>query len=816
MTRARPATRAFCLSGGGIRSACFNLGAMQALAEHEIDPDLVTAVSGGSYHAAARAMVRGGDWRGAFRVGSPEERHLRASSRYLAPDAPSLLRGMLCIVAGLALNLALLGLWLYVLAVPLGWLLRGTGTLTGLYADPAYHLGRWWLLPAVAAGLVALLFLVSASAASRLHLLLFHRGPDTHGGPPAQDCGASVSETGWSRRLSCGGAQRAMWQVLVLGAAASALLLGAPALLAVWYGAAHDSGPVGRAVADVHRALHAGSVWVGAPALLAALSALVQALLGRLRARPPEGAPLKGAGEGGFGVSDAWTRLPATWRARLQRTALAWSGSVLVVALLAGWALHGMALGAARGPDRGLTGRVLAAAAALLVARAVIDVNRTSLHSLYRDRLAAAYARQVVGDRLVPSGSQRLSTLGGPEVVVCATVNETTPGRLPPGRGGVSFTFSQRETGFACPHEPGAPREVVPTDTYERVVGVRSLTLFDVVAVSGAAVSPVMGSSTRPSVRLLLALANVRLGVWLPRPGHVAQLVRSAQDDAVPGPSLRAALGRGGPYPGGPVRRLREYAWHLCVHSRYTFSLGDTEADEERAGLVRRTANELVWRCLQPGVRLLLREAFGTMSARGRWLYVTDGGHYDNLGLVEAFRQGATEVYAFDAGGEQTTSWSGLGDALALARTEAGDRIEMDRDFDPSTMVRDGKVFQPWTTCGFRAVDGSGRTTRTGTLHFVKLGVWPGAPWDVRAYSARHASFPTDSTLQQLYDGQEFEAYRALGHAAAEGLLAGLTTGPTRTEKGSARRPRQPAVDPGEQPVLDVRRRGRAPHGVGR
>ena len=60
----------------------------------------------------------------------------------------------------------------------------------------------------------------------------------------------------------------------------------------------------------------------------------------------------------------------------------------------------------------------------------------------------------------------------------------------------------------------------------------------------------------------------------------------------------------------------------------------------------------------------------------------------------------------------------------------------------------------------------------------MKLGVWAGAPWDVQAYASRHPTFPCDSTIQQMYD-EEFEAYRALGHAATHSMLESFV--PSRT-----------------------------------
>ena len=52
----------------------------------------------------------------------------------------------------------------------------------------------------------------------------------------------------------------------------------------------------------------------------------------------------------------------------------------------------------------------------------------------------------------------------------------------------------------------------------------------------------------------------------------------------------------------------------------------------------------LWYRALQPTLGLLWAEAAGRLSYRATWMYVTDGGHYDNLGLVEALRRGASRI----------------------------------------------------------------------------------------------------------------------------------------------------------------------------
>ena len=59
------------------------------------------------------------------------------------------------------------------------------------------------------------------------------------------------------------------------------------------------------------------------------------------------------------------------------------------------------------------------------------------------------------------------------------------------------------------------------------------------------------------------------------------------------------------------------------------------------------------------------------------------------------------------------------------------------------------------------------RLPAVGDIWICKLGWWDQAPWDVRAYAAGHSTYPCDSTMQQLYDGAEFEAYHELGASAA-------------------------------------------------
>jgi hypothetical protein len=182
------------------------------------------------------------------------------------------------------------------------------------------------------------------------------------------------------------------------------------------------------------------------------------------------------------------------------------------------------------------------------------------------------------------------------------------------------------------------------------------------------------------------------------------------------------------------------------------------------------------YRLMQPTLGLLWAEAAGDLSYRATWMYVTDGGHYDNLGLVEALRRGASHIVVLDASGDKADTWFTLGGAIALARTDVGVEV----DLDPTTMMirsgeqaagsqlAPGQVVRPWAYGRFRRAwqDNQPGQPAEGEIWFCKLGWWDGAPWDIRAYARQHPAYPCDSTLDQLYDATEFAAYQELGAAA--------------------------------------------------
>ena len=180
---------------------------------------------------------------------------------------------------------------------------------------------------------------------------------------------------------------------------------------------------------------------------------------------------------------------------------------------------------------------------------------------------------------------------------------------------------------------------------------------------------------------------------------------------------------------------------------------------------------------MQPTVGLLWSEAAGHLSYRETWMYMTDGGHYDNLGLVEALRRGARHIVVLDASGDQADTWFTLGGSIALARSDARVNVIL----DPTAMTKGGtglklgQVVHPFAYGTFSRAPGSPGLPDKGDIWVCKLGWWTEAPWDVLAYAQQHSTYPCDSTLEQLYDAAEFEAYHELGEAAVLAAAKGCT-----------------------------------------
>jgi predicted acylesterase/phospholipase RssA len=173
--------------------------------------------------------------------------------------------------------------------------------------------------------------------------------------------------------------------------------------------------------------------------------------------------------------------------------------------------------------------------------------------------------------------------------------------------------------------------------------------------------------------------------------------------------------------------------------------------------------SERVWRSSDPplGVAPVVREMLGLTTDRNPYVYLSDGGHYDNLGLWEMVARRCRFIVVSDAGCDPDYRYDDLANATRRIRLDLGIPIK----FPPMTATREGQgkgnPHGMIGVIGYSAVDGP--DAADGTILYLKATLSGDEPVDVWNFAAADAAFPHDSTSDQFFDEARFESYRTLG-----------------------------------------------------
>jgi hypothetical protein len=247
--------------------------------------------------------------------------------------------------------------------------------------------------------------------------------------------------------------------------------------------------------------------------------------------------------------------------------------------------------------------------------------------------------------------------------------------------------------------------------------GGRGVTLATAMAVSGAAFNPNMGYQSSPLLSLLMTFFNLRLGYWLPNPK------RPTSD-------------------------------------RYLS-----------------TQNENFFSKSGPSFALipLMEELLGKTDDTSRWIELTDGGHFENLGLYEMVLRRVKRIIVVDAGADPLFQFEDLGNAVRKIQIDLG--VPIDFEGKPDMIARgDLKMLKGMNLnnrycavarIGYHCVDtmpvGVSADQFDGYLVYVKASLTGREPVDVIQYAKTHKDFPHETTANQFFSEPQFESYRKLG-----------------------------------------------------
>lgn len=858
--RHRPPCLGMALSGGGIRSATLSLGFFQGLARRGLvsSIDYLSTVSGGGYfgaffgHLLQREAAKAKN-KGAIPPDLPDHilrdpaaaaiRYLRENGRYLSPNgsgdvlaaaAVALRNWVAVIVVLVLLALALLagatmirfatldalapwlaavnlpaslerlspyllagGIAFLVLAVPPGWaywLVRDNPQSDGLRVAVAK-----WFAPVV--GLLAAAW-----------ILLQPRGAAQPGSPTSGVALLGVSE----------------WIIVIAG------ILATLTMLRFGIGLIRGRGDPHHQRRHLTRGLMRALIVIGALLAIGIVDSIGQwiASLGDLRG-PGLLAGL--AAVGGMlrkQILQLATRVRANERPAIPTRLLLYVGALLLIVGLLGLVAAVPHLVVRYGtpdspsllpPDgwfRPLAA-LLAVSGVLVIAvsRVWSFINRSTLHALYEARLRRAYLGASNPDRSGEGENRPAVTephpgdgmkhqdydpsrWGGPVHLINVTVNETVSGRsqvqqrdrkgtgMAIGPAGISVgttdhaLWKERPKGSTLERFQHAAsdmaqglwkgtvgvvtgsfrarqrRDVSPNGTapapFRVFAGVATPELLDVgqwVAISGGAVSPGLGARTNMALSVLLGFFNVRLGYWWQSGVDPDQ--RSAQTRRG---SLQLAL--------ITLRRL------LPVQSALL--------DE--------------WLARFPGV------------ARREW-YLTDGGHFENLGGYELLRRRLPFIIVCDNEQDCDYQFDGLANLVRKARTDFDTEITFLSDQDLASwngprlpeclgsleslrrgrrslepllernngssrfVVEDARAGLSLRHAALARVEygaqGPDGLRESGWLLYVKPSLDGDEPIDVIRYHTEHPDFPHEPTGDQFFAEAQWESYRKLGEHLA-------------------------------------------------
>ena len=815
---------ALCLSGGGIRSAAFCLGALQALAAQRLlgEFNYLSTVSGGGYIGAWLATIMHGGGRGNGALSAANKaltdptdtalRSLRNYTNFLIPEGgfgssdtwsaivlwlrnvllnwlvfapvllalaivPRLYRELLWDVspfwgaAALLVGLACLltGTIMVCRSVPTHAYDANTRSKDGRYGVAASTVQHWVVVPVLAWTFLAPAWFsaVSSGRYGTVPFLSWTFAPASLGAFVALVVGYGIAALTLGRDHYKAFARNGIYWTI--GAALSAFLLQLGATIGQQMPATMLAvlGPLWIIGAQVlHSTLYVGLRWSAAYAeldrewlarlngeklipmlawsVLAAVTLILPVLV--FEQWPTTYAAILGVASGpvgawlgrsaqSFGAAATADKTGAAWWTGMVREAAITLATLLFAATLF------MLLGRLGAIIVERLGSRLAGVSwldhAWLIAFAVIillvllsvycgariNINRFSLHGVYRNRLARAFIgtarppkerKPDAYTRFDPADNLRMQDLyqGKQQRGILFPVVNVTLNLLegaPSGwaeRKAAPFTITPLHAGAAClgkKDEQGDPEgRFVRTTDYggqEHESGPddakSGVTLGTAMTISGAAVSPNQGYHSSPATAFLMTLFDVRLGAWLPNPG-VDQRWTPAKPSNALLPLFNEMLGR---------------------------------ANDQRADV-----------------------------------YLSDGGHFDNLGVYEMFRRQCRLIVVIDAGCDPEYHYVDLGRALRMASID----LHVTVDFIAPAIKGDASLNPSGALARITYHDGS-----KGLLLYLK-------PWrpkymraDVLAYWADHDDFPHQSTADQFFEESQFESYRALGEQITQQAFVG-------------------------------------------
>jgi Patatin-like phospholipase len=180
------------------------------------------------------------------------------------------------------------------------------------------------------------------------------------------------------------------------------------------------------------------------------------------------------------------------------------------------------------------------------------------------------------------------------------------------------------------------------------------------------------------------------------------------------------------------------------------------------------------WRRKGPrySVGPLFSEAIGNTTDLYKYVNLSDGGHFENLGLYEMVLRRCHFIVVSDGGEDPECAFADLGEAVRKIRIDFGIPIEFGTmTIYPRSAIDTLK--SPGHSCAvgrirYSVVDGA--DAPDGIIVYIKPACYGDEPRDIYEYFKTNPTFPHESTSDQFFSESQFESYRMLGAHTMEKL----------------------------------------------
>jgi hypothetical protein len=161
-------------------------------------------------------------------------------------------------------------------------------------------------------------------------------------------------------------------------------------------------------------------------------------------------------------------------------------------------------------------------------------------------------------------------------------------------------------------------------------------------------------------------------------------------------------------------------------------------------------------RGLRSSLPYLVQELFALADETSAFVNVSDGGHFENLGIYELVRRRCKVIVASDAECDPQLQFGSLGNLVRICETDFGAKIDLDVS---SIRCQTNGYSQAHCTVG-KIFYSNGSM---GWLIYLKASVSGDEDVAVTQYRSIHPTFPHESTADQFFSEDQFESYRRLG-----------------------------------------------------